>query len=90
MTITVGHLLDRSAKDAREWDGVLHYGLGTHTMAAFTLFPKDGDIVYSCSSILVTVKRRECENSDSSAWRVLGPHCVSGQPVSTRSSLTNV
>jgi hypothetical protein len=33
----VGHLLDRSAKDAREWDGVLHYGLGTHHGSVYAL-----------------------------------------------------
>jgi hypothetical protein len=31
LTITVGQLLDRSAKDIREWDEVLHKGLGTDT-----------------------------------------------------------
>ncbi|KAI9566383.1 hypothetical protein HD554DRAFT_1189325 [Boletus coccyginus] len=40
----------------------------------FTL-PKDGDVVSPCSSILVTVKQQESESSDSSASKVLGPHC---------------
>ncbi|KAG6370032.1 hypothetical protein JVT61DRAFT_12551 [Boletus reticuloceps] len=39
----------------------------------FTLFPKNGDIVSPCSSILVTVKQRNGKSSDSSASRVLGP-----------------
>ncbi|KAF8436638.1 CHAT domain-containing protein [Boletus edulis BED1] len=39
----------------------------------FTFFPKNGDIVSSCSSILVTVKRRKGESSDSSPSTVLGP-----------------
>ena len=90
LTITVEQLLDRSAKDVREWDEVLHKGLVTHTMAAFTLFPEDGEVVSPCSSISATVKWRKCENSDSSASRVLGPHCVSRRLVSTRSSLINV
>ena len=58
-------------------------------MAAFTLFPEDGDVVSPCSSILVTVKRQECENSNSSASTILCPQ-VSRQGVSTRSSLINV
>ena len=92
LTITVEQLLDRSAKDVREWDCVLHKVLGTDTMEAFTLFPKDGDVVSPCSSILVTVKRRKCENSDlsSSLSRVLGPHRVSERLLSTRSSLISV
>jgi hypothetical protein len=81
LTITVEQLLDRSAKDVRKWDRVLHKGLGTHTMAAYTLFPEDGDVVSPCSSISVSVKRRKwkCENSDSSASRVFGPYCVSSE-----------
>ena len=73
---TVAQLFDRSAKDFREWDDALDKGAGTHTMAAFTLFPKNGDVVSPHSSILVTVKRRKCENSVSSVSRALGPHCV--------------
>ena len=88
LTTTVQQLLDRSAKDIREWDEVLHKGLGTHSMAALSL-PDDGDDVYPCSSISVTVQRRKCKDSDSSssASRVLGPRCVSRCLVSTRSSL---
>ena len=88
LTITVEQLLDCSAKVVREWDGVLHKDLGTQTMAALTLSPKDGDVVYPCSSILVTVKRK-CEDSDSSSLRVL-VHCVSRRLVSTRSSSISV
>ena len=79
LTITVQQLLECSAKDVREWDGVLHKGLGTHTIAALALFPKDGDVVCPCSSIVVTVRRRKCGNSDSSSSRVLGPLCVSSR-----------
>ena len=88
--ITVEQLLDRSAKDVREWDGVLHESLGTHTMTAFTLFPKNREGVSPCSSILVTVKRRKWENSDSSVSKAFGSYCVSRQFVSTRSSLISV
>jgi hypothetical protein len=79
VTITVEPPLDRSAKDVRKWDGVLHKSLGTHTMAAFTLFPKDGEVVSPSTAILVTIRRRKWENSDSSVSRRL---------VSTRSSLS--
>ncbi|KAG6374721.1 hypothetical protein JVT61DRAFT_4091 [Boletus reticuloceps] len=44
-------------------------------MAAFTLFPKDGDIVSPCSSIFVTVKQRLCKSSDSSALNDLHSYC---------------
>ena len=44
LTITVEQLLDCSAKVVREWDGVLHKDLGTQTMAALTIFPKDGTL----------------------------------------------
>jgi hypothetical protein len=87
LTITVEQLLDRSVKDIREWDRVLQNGLSTHTMAAFTIFPEDGDIVSPCSSISVIVERRKCESSDSSASRVLGPYCVSRRLASTQPSL---
>ena len=90
LKITVEQLMDRSAKDVRKWDEVLHKCLGTHTMVAFTLFPEDGDVLSPCSSILVTVKRRGIENSDSSMSRVLGPLCVSSQLVSMLPSLINV
>jgi hypothetical protein len=90
LTITVEQLLDRSAKDVCERDGGFHMGLGTHTMAAFTLFPKDGDIVSPCSSILVTVKWAKGENTDSPASSALGLHCVSRRLVSTQSSSISV
>ena len=90
LTITVQQLLERGAKDLREWDEVLHKGLGPHTMAALAVFQKDGDVVCPCSSIVVTVRRRKCGNSDSSASRGLGPHCVSRRLVSTRSSLISI
>ena len=79
LTTTVGQLLDHDEKDVREWDKVLHKGLSAYTMAAFTLFTKDGN-VSSCSSILVTVKQRKFETSDESTSKDLGPHssCVSG------------
>jgi hypothetical protein len=80
LTVTVEQLLDCSAKDVCEWDGVLHQGLGTHIIAAIVFFPEDEDVVSPCSSILVTVKRRQCENSDS---RVLDPHRVSSRRVDT-------
>ena len=89
--ITVEQLWDRSAKDGREWDGVLHTTLGsTHTMTAFAIFAKDGDVVSPCSSILIIVKRRKWENSDESASRVLGSRCVSTRLVSPRPSLITV
>jgi hypothetical protein len=90
LTITMEELLNRSAKDVCGCDGVFHKGLGTHVMAAFTLFPKDGDIVSPCSSIFLTVKRGKGENTDSPASRTLGPHCVSSRLVSTRSSSISV
>jgi hypothetical protein len=77
LSSTVEQLLGRSARDFRKWNEVLHKGLGIYTMAAFTLFPKNGDVVSPCTSILVTVKRRKGENSVSSASKVFGPHCVS-------------
>ena len=77
LTINVEQLLDCSAKDVREWGRILHKGLGTHILAVLTLFPKDGDVVSPYLSFLLIVKRRKCENSDSSASRILGPHCVS-------------
>ncbi|KAF8430847.1 hypothetical protein L210DRAFT_3508132 [Boletus edulis BED1] len=49
--------------------------LGTDTTAAFTLFPKDGDVVSPCSSILVTVKRLNDKRNDSSRSRCLVPFC---------------
>ncbi|KAF8445026.1 CHAT domain-containing protein [Boletus edulis BED1] len=41
----------------------------------FIFFPKDGDVVSPCSSIVVTVERRDGESRDSLASRVLGPLC---------------
>ncbi|KAI9462723.1 hypothetical protein HD554DRAFT_2175853 [Boletus coccyginus] len=41
----------------------------------FSFLPQDGDAVSSCSSILVTVKRRRSESSDSPLSTVLGPRC---------------
>ncbi|KAG6371098.1 hypothetical protein JVT61DRAFT_10639 [Boletus reticuloceps] len=41
----------------------------------FIFFPKDGDIVSPCSSIIVTVEQRDGESSDSLASRVLDPLC---------------
>ena len=90
LSTTVEQLLDRSAKGFREWDDVLHNDLGIHTMVEFTFFPKSGDVVSPCSSILVTVEQRKCDSSDSSGSRVLGPHSVSSRLVSTRSSLISV
>jgi hypothetical protein len=57
---------------------------------SFTLFPKDGDIVSPCSSILVTVKWAKGENTDSPASSALGLHCVSRRLVSTQSSSISV
>lgn len=59
-------------------------------MAVFTLFPKDGDVVSPCSSILVATNRQKCKSGDSSALKVFGPHCVSRLLVATRSSLISV
>ena len=86
LATTVEQLLDRSTKGFREWDDALHKDLGIHTIAEFTFFPKNGDVVSPCSSILVTVKRRKCESSDSPASGVLGPHYVSSRLFSTRAS----
>ncbi|KAN0086177.1 hypothetical protein V8E55_007311, partial [Tylopilus felleus] len=55
---TVEQLLNRSEKVIREWDEVVHMNRGTHAMIAFRFFPKDGDVVSPCSSILVNVERR--------------------------------
>jgi len=90
LTITVEELLGRSAKDVREWDGVLCKGLDTHATVAFTLPPIDGDVVTPCSSILVTAKHWSSESQDSSAPKVLAPHRVSRRLVSTRCSLITV
>ncbi|KAF8433243.1 CHAT domain-containing protein [Boletus edulis BED1] len=55
----------------------------------FTLFPKNGDIVSPCSSILVTVKQRNGESSDSSASRVLGPICSTTETLNELEDATN-
>jgi len=90
LAITVKELLDCSAKDVREWVGVLCNGLDTHPIVAFTLPPIDGDVVSPCSSILVTAKHWRSESHDSSASKILNPHCVSRRVVSTRCSLISV
>ena len=64
--------------------------LSTHILTAFTLSPRDGDLVSPCLSILVTVERQKGKGSNSSALRALGPHSVSRQLVPTHSLLTNV
>ena len=84
LTATVGQLLERNEKDIRELGEVLYMGLGTDTITAFSLSPKDGDVVSSCSSILVTTKRQKCGNGDSSMSRVVDPQCVSRRTVSRR------
>ncbi|KAF8443849.1 hypothetical protein L210DRAFT_3643442 [Boletus edulis BED1] len=55
----------------------------------FTLFPKNGDIVSPCSSILVTVEQRNGERSDSSASRVLGPVCSTTETLNELEGATN-
>ena len=90
LTITVKELLDCSAKDVREWVGASCKDLDTHAIVAFALLPMDGDVVSPCSSILVTAKHGRSESHDSSASKVLVPHCVSRRLVSTRCSLINV
>ncbi|KAF8433240.1 CHAT domain-containing protein [Boletus edulis BED1] len=55
----------------------------------FTLFPKNGDIVSPCSSILVTVKQRNGESSDLSASRVLGPICSTTETLNELEDATN-
>jgi hypothetical protein len=87
LTITVEQLLNRGAKHVREWDGVSHKGVGTHTMAAFTFLPKDGDVVSPCSSVLLIVERRTCENTGLSASRAIYPHYVRDRLVSVGSPL---
>ncbi|KAF8444005.1 hypothetical protein L210DRAFT_3105868 [Boletus edulis BED1] len=55
----------------------------------FTLFPKNGDIVSPCSSVLVTVEQRNGESSDSSASRVLGPLCSTTETLNELEDATN-
>ena len=45
LATTVEQLFDCSVKDLHEWDNILHIDLGVHTMAVFTLLPRNGDIV---------------------------------------------
>ncbi|KAF8138812.1 TPR-like protein [Boletus edulis] len=54
----------------------------------FTLFPKDGDIVSPCSSILVTVRRGR-KISDLSASRDLGPRGSTTEPQGELEDATN-
>ncbi|KAG6373736.1 hypothetical protein JVT61DRAFT_5876 [Boletus reticuloceps] len=55
----------------------------------FTLFPKDGDVVSPCSSILVTVRRGKWKISDLSASRVLGPRGSTTEPQGELEDATN-
>ncbi|KAF8132500.1 hypothetical protein EV363DRAFT_1328599 [Boletus edulis] len=55
----------------------------------FSLFPKNGDIVSPCSSILVTVGQHNGESSDSSASRVLGPLCSTTETLNELEDATN-
>ncbi|KAF8132284.1 CHAT domain-containing protein [Boletus edulis] len=55
----------------------------------FTLFPKNGDIVSPCSSILVTVEQRNGKSSDSSASMVLGPLCSTTETLNELEDATN-
>ncbi|KAF8129042.1 TPR-like protein [Boletus edulis] len=51
--------------------------------------PKDGDIVSPCSSIVVTVERRNDENSNSLTSRVLGPLCSTTNTPNALEDATN-
>ena len=77
LALTVDQLLDRSSKDVREWDRVLHTGLSAYFISAFTFFPKDGDVASPCSSLLVTISRWHPGIGDLSEPRVFYRHCVS-------------
>ncbi|KAG6376747.1 hypothetical protein JVT61DRAFT_1766 [Boletus reticuloceps] len=55
----------------------------------FTLFPKNGDIVSPCSSILVTVEQCNGESSDSSASRVIDPVCSTTETLNELEDATN-
>ncbi|KAF8443803.1 CHAT domain-containing protein [Boletus edulis BED1] len=55
----------------------------------FTLFPKNGDIVSPCPSILVAVEQRNGESSDSSASRVPGPVCSTTETLNELEDATN-
>ena len=87
-TATAEKLLDRSVNDVRECRNFVK-NLSTHAIVAFNFLPENGDAVSHCSPILVTVKRRKCEDSDSLS-RVLEPHCVRQRLVSTQFSLISI
>ncbi|KAF8552263.1 hypothetical protein OG21DRAFT_1486344 [Imleria badia] len=55
----------------------------------FTFLLKDGDVVSPCSSVLIIVERRTCENCDSSALRELGPHYSTAESVGKLEETTN-
>ena len=54
-------------------------GLGAHAVVAFNFDPEDNDHIFSCSSILVDVKRRKRVLPES---RTVGPHRVSNHGAS--------
>lgn len=74
--ILVKQLLEHSAKDGGE------RGPGTHIMAVFTLFSKDSDVAFPCSSFLVIVNRQKRESNNSFAWKIIALS-VSRRHVST-------
>lgn len=78
LTTTVEQLLDRCDNSVREWNSILHNDPSTYSTAAFTFFPKNGDVVSPCSSILVTLERQKCKSSNSSTLKVLGTRYVRG------------
>ncbi|KAG6373193.1 hypothetical protein JVT61DRAFT_6813 [Boletus reticuloceps] len=55
----------------------------------FTFFPRDGDVVSPCSSILVTIEQWKDRSSDSSARRVLGHYKSAGGLSSELEDATN-
>ncbi|KAF8436571.1 CHAT domain-containing protein [Boletus edulis BED1] len=55
----------------------------------FVFFPKDGSIVSPCSSIVVTVERRDDENNDSLISRVLDPPCSTTNAADELEDTTN-
>ncbi|KAF8129530.1 TPR-like protein [Boletus edulis] len=55
----------------------------------FIVFPKDGDIVSPCSSIVVTVERCDGECSDSLPLRVLDPLCSTTNALDELEDATN-
>ncbi|KAF8132578.1 TPR-like protein [Boletus edulis] len=52
-------------------------------------FPKDGNVVSPCSSIVVIVEQRNDESSDSLASRVLGPLCSTTNAPNALEDATN-